>query len=377
GRQVIQCNIRDITERRRMAEERERLFQAAEAARDRAEAHEALLADADRRKDEFLAMLAHELRNPLAAINGAIDLARRPGMEAERGWTDDLVKRQVKHLARLIDDLLDVSRISQGKIRLRKEPVELHAVVERALEIVSPFVAEKGQELTVSLPPGDLTLEADPTRLEQILVNLLNNAAKYTDRGGRIGVSARREGGELCLAVRDSGVGIEAGMLAQVFDLFTQVDDSLDRSRGGLGIGLTLVRRLAELHGGSVTAASEGLGKGSEFTVRLPAAGVPTPVVSPPPARAPGADRPRSRVLVVDDNEDMARVMARLLRASGHEVRVAHAGPAAIDMARSLGPEAVLLDIGLPGMNGYQLAEQLRRDGSCKGALFIAVSGYG
>jgi CheY-like chemotaxis protein len=166
-------------------------------------------------------------------------------------------------------------------------------------------------------------------------------------------------------------------MLTQVFDLFTQVDDSLDRSRGGLGIGLTLVRRLAELHGGSVTAASEGLGKGSEFTVRLPAAGVPTPVVAPPPARAPGAVRPRSRVLVVDDTEDMARVLSRLLRASGHEVRVAHAGPAAIEMARSLGPEAVLLDIGLPGMNGYQLAEQLRRDGSCKGALFIAVSGYG
>jgi CheY-like chemotaxis protein/two-component sensor histidine kinase len=270
-----------------------------------------------------------------------------------------------------------VCRISQGKLSLRKETVELHAVDERADESVSPIVGEKNQELTVYLPPGDLTLEADPTRLEQVLVNLLNNAAKYTDRGGRIGVSARREGEELCLTVRDSGVGIEAGMLTQVFDLFTQVDDSLDRSRGGLGIGLTLVRRLAERHGGSVRATSEGLVKGSEFTVRLPAAGAPTPVVAPPPARAPGATRPRSRVLVVDDNEDMASVMARLLRASGHEVRVAHDGPAAIEMARSLGPEAVLLDIGLPGMNGYQLAERLRLDGSCNGALFIAVSGYG
>ena len=235
GRAVIQCNIRDITERRRMAEERERLFQEAEVARDRAEAHEVQLADADRRKDEFLAMLAHELRNPLAAINGAVDLARSSDMESQREWTDDLVKRQVKHLARLIDDLLDVSRISQGKIHLRKESVELHSVVERAVQVVAPLVRDKDLELTISLPTGPLPLEADPTRLEQILVNLLNNAAKYTDRGGQIAVSAHREGEELCVTVRDSGIGIDAKMLTQVFDLFTQVDDSLDRSRGGSG----------------------------------------------------------------------------------------------------------------------------------------------
>ncbi len=376
-RQVIQCNIRDITERRRMAEEREQLLQAAEGARDRAEAHEKQLADADRRKDEFLGMLAHELRNPLAAISGAVDLARTPGMEAQRGWTDDVIKRQVKHLARLIDDLLDVSRISQGKIHLRKEPVDLHAVVERAVEMVAALVEEKGLDLSISLPPGDLPLVADPTRLEQIVFNLLNNAAKYTERGGRIRVSARREGEELCITVRDTGVGLEAGMLARVFELFTQVDDSLDRSRGGLGIGLTIVRRLAELHGGSVTAASEGLGKGSEFTVRLPAAEVLPQVVASPPARAPGTDQIRPRLLVVDDNADMTRVMAKLIRSSGYDVHVAHDGQAAIEMARSQNPEAVLLDIGLPGMNGYQLAEQLRRDGSCRGALFIAISGYG
>jgi PAS domain S-box-containing protein len=377
SRLVIQCNIRDITERRRMAEERERLFQAAEVARDRALVHEGLLADADRHKDEFLAMLAHELRNPLAAINGAVDLARKPGMESQRGWTDELVKRQVKHLTRLIEDLLDVSRISQGKIHLRKEPVDLHAVVKRAVEIVTPLIAAKDQRLTVSLPPGDMPLEADPTRLEQILVNLLNNATKYTERGGQIELSGRREGEELCITVSDNGVGIEAGMLSRVFELFTQVDDSLDRSRGGLGIGLTLVRRLAELHGGSVTAASEGLGKGSEFTVRLPAACVPSCVVTSPPARAPVAYRPHLRLLVVDDNEDMTGVMAKLLRASGHDVCVAHDGPAAIEIARSQGPEAVLLDIGLPGMNGYQLAARLRREGCCRGALFIAISGYG
>jgi PAS domain S-box-containing protein len=377
GRAVIQCNIRDITERRRMEEERERLFQEAGVARDRAEAHEVQLADADRRKDEFLAMLAHELRNPLAAINGAIDLARSPDMGSQREWTDDLVKRQVKHLARLIDDLLDVSRISQGKIQLRKEPVELHLVVERAVQLVAPLVEEKDLELAIALPPGPLPLEADPTRLEQILVNLLNNAAKYTDRGGRIVVSAQREGEELCVTVRDTGVGIDAEMLSQVFDLFTQVDVSLDRSRGGLGIGLTLVRRLVELHGGSVHAASEGLGKGSTFTVRLPAAEVPPPVVVPPPAKAPGVARPCSRLLVVDDNEDMARVMAKLLRSSGYNVSVAHDGPTAIEIARTQQPDAVFLDIGLPGMNGYEVAEQLRRDECCKDSLLIAVSGYG
>jgi CheY-like chemotaxis protein len=297
-------------------------------------------------------------------------------MESQREWTDDLVKRQVKHLARLIEDLLDVSRISQGKINLRKEPVELHVVVERAVELVAPLVGDKALELTISLATGPLQIEADPTRLEQILVNLLNNATKYTDRGGRIVVSARREGEELCVSVRDSGIGIEAEMLPHVFDLFTQVDDSLDRSRGGLGIGLTLVRRLAELHGGSVRATSEGLGKGSEFTVRLPASGGPPPVVAPPPARAPGAERPRSRLLVVDDNEDMARVIARLLTASGYDVRVAHDGRTAIEIARSQQPDAVFLDIGLPGMNGYEVAEQLRRDESCRDTLFIAISGY-
>jgi PAS domain S-box-containing protein len=376
-RQVIQCNIRDITDRRRTAEERERLFQAAEAARDRAERHEVELADADRRKDEFLAMLAHELRNPLAAINGAVDLVGRPGMDAQRGWADDLVKRQVKHLTRLIDDLLDVSRISQGKIQLRKEPVNLREIVKHAVETVSVLVEEKGLDLRISLPPGDLTLLADPTRLEQILFNLLNNAAKYTERGGRIWVSAQQEGEELCVTVRDTGLGLEAGMLAQVFDLFTQVDDSLDRSRGGLGIGLTLVRRLAELHGGSVSATSDGLGKGSEFTVRLPGGDVPVLAVATPSATVLVPRRLRSRLLIVDDNEDMARVMAKLLRVSGHDVRVAHEGRGAIEIARSHQPEAVLLDIGLPGMNGYQLAKLLRQDGSCRNALFIAISGYG
>ncbi len=377
GTQVIQCNIRDITERRRLALERERLLEAAERARDQAKAHEAELADADHRKNEFLAMLAHELRNPLAVINGAVDLARRPGMDAQREWTDEIVKRQVKHLTRLIEDLLDVSRISEGKIQLRKETVDLHDAVARAVEAVAALVAEKHLDLGTSLPTEHVQFRADPTRLHQILFNLLNNAGKYTERGGRIWVSVRRDGEELCIAVRDTGVGLEPRMLNRIFDLFTQVDDSLDRSHGGLGIGLTLVRRLAELHGGSVAAASEGLGKGSEFTVRLPVAEVSPHVVESPPASALRADGLRTRLLVVDDNADITRVIGKLLGGAGYDVRVAHDAAEAIEIARSYRPEAVLLDIGLPGMDGYQLAEQLRRNGSCERALFIALSGYG
>jgi signal transduction histidine kinase len=332
--------------------------------------------EADRRKDEFLAMLAHELRNPLSAINNAAQLLGKLETENELEWAKEAVLRQVKHLARLIDDLLDVSRISRGKIGLRKEPIDLSPVVTAAVEAVRPLVEERKHELSISLI-GGLRLEADPLRLEQILVNLLTNAAKYTNAGGRISLKARREGDEVVLRVNDTGMGIAPDLMPRIFDLFAQGDRTMARSEGGLGIGLTLVQKLAEMHGGSVTAESDGPGKGSEFTVRLPA-------LAELPARDPGSpvELPRvarqgCRVLVVDDSIDNARGISRLLKLLGHDVREAHDGEAAIVVARAHGPEVVLLDIGLPGKDGYEVAKQLRTEGCCRDALIIAVSGYG
>jgi PAS domain S-box-containing protein len=237
----------------------------------RRQAEEALQ-DADRRKNEFLATLSHELRNPLSAIAYAVEIVSRADMEDQRTWAAEMVKRQVHQLTRLVDDLLDVSRISEGKIRLQKEPVELHSVLNRAAAVVRPLVDEMGHELSISPPRGPMRLEADPSRLEQVFVNLLTNAAKYTEPGGRIELSGRREGNELVVSVRDTGVGIAPEMLPGVFDMFKQIDSSIERSRGGLGIGLVLVKQLTELHGGSVSVVSEGVGKGSEFSLRLPAA---------------------------------------------------------------------------------------------------------
>jgi CheY-like chemotaxis protein len=346
---------RDITERIRMEE---------------------ALKEADRRKDEFLAMLAHELRNPLSAIHNALQLARKSRKPEHLAWAQDVIGQQVKHLARLIDDLLDVSRITRGKIQLRRERQDLAPIIHRAVETVRPLIEARQHQLTVSLTSGPLRLEADPTRLEQILVNLLTNAAKYTEEGGRIRLTGRRDGGELVLAVRDDGVGIAPEMLPHVFEPFTQVARSLDRSQGGLGIGLTLVQKLAEMHGGSVSAASDGPGRGSEFTVRLPA---PREVPAPPEpqATAAGGAGRGLRILVVDDNRISARGLADLLGLSGHEVRTAFDGRAALDAARRHRPEVVLLDIGLPEMDGYQVAAQLRREEGLKDALIVAITGYG
>jgi CheY-like chemotaxis protein len=283
--------------------------------------------------------------------------------------------RQIRHLARLIDDLLDVSRITRGKIELRKEVVDVAPIVKGAVETVQPLLEARKHELLVSVTPGALWLEADPTRLEQILLNLLNNAAKYTDNGGRISISAELAGKDVVIEVRDTGIGISPEKLPQMFELFAQGNPTLARSEGGLGIGLTLARSLAEMHGGTVSAASGGPDQGSEFAVRLPAATKPAP-------RSGEQQRNRSqrlnlRVLVVDDNPDMAHALARLVKLLGHDVHVAQDGPTGLEAARSYRPDTVLLDVGLPGVNGYDVARQLRCEGCTKEARIIAITGYG
>jgi signal transduction histidine kinase/DNA-binding response OmpR family regulator len=335
--------------------------------------------EADRQKNEFLSMLAHELRNPLAPIRNAVHVLHlQASDQPETHWARDVIDRQVKHLTRLVDDLLDVSRITGGKIRLVLEPVEISRIVAEAVEASGPVIREKRHHLDVHLPGEPLWVEGDAARLAQVLTNLLNNAAKYTDEGGHIGLDAGREEGQVVLRVRDTGIGIPAEMLAAVFNLFTQVDRSLDRSQGGLGVGLTLVRRLVELHGGSVQAYSEGPGRGSEFVVRLPAlAGRNQRSGDAGGADLPSAPRTASRVLVVDDNVDGAESLAMLLRLGGSEVVLAHDGPAGLEAAREFRPDVVVLDIGLPGMDGYEVARRLRADPATKDALLVAVTGYG
>jgi PAS domain S-box-containing protein len=338
---------------------------------------EAALRDADRRKDEFLAMLAHELRNPLAPIRNAVHIMKLVGpVEPNLQRSREMIERQSLHLARLVDDLLDVSRITRGKIALHREPVELASVIARAVETSRPLIDARRHELTVTLPPESVRVEADVTRLAQVVGNLLNNAAKYTEEGGRIGLTVEAAPAQAVLRVRDSGVGIPADLLPRVFDLFTQGDRSLARSEGGLGIGLTLVRSLVEMHGGSVEARSEGPGKGSEFVVRLPALRVS-------PARTETADGPSRcqararRVLVVDDSPDAADSLALWLKIEGHEVRTAPDGPTALEAAAAFRPEVIFLDIGLPRMDGYEVARRLRGQLGLRDATLIAVTGYG
>jgi CheY-like chemotaxis protein len=282
-------------------------------------------------------------------------------------------------LTRLVDDLLDVSRINQGKITLQKERVKLAQVLADAVEIARPHIEGRKHKLTAPHPPEPVWLEADPTRLAQVVANLLNNAAKYTEKGGHIGLSAEREGEEPVVRVRDTGLGIAPEKLADIFGLFTQLDRSLDRSQGGLGIGLSLARRLVEMHGGTIHASSAGPGQGSEFVVCLPAL-VQTKEVresSGPSAPASAAPPPR-RILIADDNEDFAEMTARLLRRKGgHEVQVVYDGPAALEAAQTFQPEVALLDIGLPGMDGYRLARQLRQQPGLEGVLLVALTGYG
>ena len=365
----------EMAARAAIAVENARLYQEAQ---NTAEA----LRETDRRKDEFLAMLAHELRNPLTAISNAGYVLDRKGAGDRAGdpRTSELlamIGRQIRHLSRLVDDLLDVSRFSRGRIELRQEPVELRRAVEGAVETARPFIEQRRHELSVSLPEEPLWIEADVTRIEQVLANLLHNAAKFTEPGGRIGLAAECQESEVVLRVRDSGSGISPDLLPHVFDLFVQEDRSLARSQGGLGIGLTLVRALVERHGGSVEAASEGPGHGSEFTVRLPLLDMPSGLDSGLPVPTPETAGKTARVLLVEDNLDAAEALSELLRMWGHEVQVAHDGLSALMTARESHPDVVLLDIGLPGMDGYEVARELRAIPGLARARLIALTGYG
>ncbi|WP_411281347.1 PAS domain S-box protein [Gemmatimonas sp.] len=339
------------------------------------------LRDADRRKDEFLATLAHELRNPLAPIRNALQILKMPRVDAETGARSrDMMERQVEHLVRLVDDLLDVSRVMRGKIELRREQVELATVIARAVETVQPLIDAQSHRLSVRLPSESLAIDADPVRLAQVVGNLLTNAAKYTEPGGRIWLAAVRDGSTAELRVGDSGIGIGPEMLPRIFELFVQVDHASTKAQGGLGIGLTLVRNLVEMHNGTVEARSEGLGRGSEFIVRLPA-------LAPAADTEHGGDQSEAdyqapsasgfRVLVVDDNQDAADSLAILLELQGHEVQVAFSGVAALEITKAFTPDVVFLDIGMPGMDGYELARRLRQQPGLDAVVLTALTGWG
>ena len=335
------------------------------------------LKEADRRKDEFLATLAHELRNPLAPVRNAVQVLRLRGPdEPELRWGWDVIDRQVEHLTRLIDDLLDISRITRNKLELRKQRVELAEVIRGAVESSRPVIEQRGQALEVLLPPGPIHLNGDLVRLTQVFLNLLNNAAKFTEPGGRIWLSAERQAGDVLVRVKDSGVGIAAEKLPRLFDIFFQVDKTREQSQGGLGIGLSLVRRLVELHGGRVEAHSEGVGKGSEFIVRLPAL-----VEQPSQAQDPSDNgKPKlaaRRILVVDDNRDSADSLAMLLRLIGNEVHAAYDGMQGVEAAEQFRPEVVLLDIGMPRLNGEDACRRIRAEPWGQEMMLIALTGWG
>jgi signal transduction histidine kinase/ActR/RegA family two-component response regulator len=333
------------------------------------------LQDADRRKDEFLATLAHELRNPLAPVRNSLHILRLAGSEDPTVTrVRAVMERQVDHLVRLVDDLMEVSRITRGKIELRRERTDLARVLRTAIETSQPLLDGAGHVLAVELPPGPLPLDADPVRLAQVFSNLFNNAAKYAEHPGRIQVRATREGGQVAVSVCDEGIGIEPEMLAHVFEMFTQVDGTHRRSQGGLGIGLTLVRSLVQLHGGSVAAHSAGIGCGSEFVVRLPLA--TGEVVQAAPREPPPAPVPL-RVLVVDDNRDAADSLGVLLGFLGYSVEVAHDGAAALRIAERFHPGLVLLDLGMPEMDGYEVARRLRAQPRWRDVVLVALTGWG
>jgi signal transduction histidine kinase/ActR/RegA family two-component response regulator len=355
--------VRDVTERRQLEDSLRQL------ATD--------LAESDRRKTEFLAMLAHELRNPLAPIsNAARALRLSRGNDHALRSASEMLERQVAQMARLVDDLLDMSRITRGKIGLRKDRIELAPIIQQAVEAVRAQYKNMNHELTVSMPAQPVHLEADPARLAQVIGNLLNNACKFTDRGGRVSLNVEVADDQAVVQVRDNGIGIAAEDLPRVFDMFAQVDTSLERSRDGLGLGLTLVKTLVELHDGSVEAHSDGPGRGSTFTMRLPIASERVE-----PAADSSVDRSRTvaplRVLIVDDNEDGAESLAMLLSFGGHDTHKAHDGQQAVEAAERLRPDVVLLDIGLPIMNGYEVCRRIRREPWGKTLMMVALTGWG
>ena len=352
----------DIDDQKRAEMERGELLEQAQAAA--------------RAKDEFLAMLGHELRNPLAPIVTALQLLRLRGSDAgER--ERNIIERQVQHLIRLVDDLLDVSRITRGTLDLRKQRTEIAEVVARGIEIAKPLLEQRRQRLDVQMPRRGLAVHGDPSRLAQIVSNLLTNAAKFTDPSGSIFVTAARESDVVVLRVRDTGVGISGEMLPSIFEAFVQERQALDRSQGGLGLGLAIVRSLVLAHGGDVEAHSEGPGRGAEFVVRLPALEPMVAVEEPEPPSRSNVDGHGQRVLVVDDNEDAATLLAMALEGLGHEVRVAHDGPSALSVVQTFTPDVAFLDIGLPAMDGYELAAQLRARPALERVRLVALTGYG
>jgi PAS domain S-box-containing protein len=358
------CLTRDVTERVRLEQELNKKLQE--------------LAELDRRKDEFLAMLGHELRNPLAPIMASLELMRIRDQDAGQvARSRDIIARQMALMTRLVDDLLDVSRITRGKIELKMETILLDAVVERALEIACPLIEERRHQFSLTLPSEPVSLLGDPSRLAQVLANLLQNAAKYTDTGGRISLDARVENHQLILTVADNGMGLEPQLREKVFELFVQGANSIERARGGLGLGLTLVRSLVQLHGGTVEARSAGPGQGSQFVITLPLHARAETFCDQDELR-PVGDGPvnERKILIVDDNLDAAESLGEFLKACGHIVHITHDGASAIDEAIRLRPDAIILDIGLPSMNGYEVAQRLRSMAGLASSLLIAVTGY-
>jgi PAS domain S-box-containing protein len=353
----------DISDRKRAEEVQARLY--------------AELREADRRKDEFLATLAHELRNPLAPISNSLQLLKladdlNPTVQKVR----DVMERQVNHMVRLVDDLMEVSRITRGKIDLRTAPIELAAVVSSAVETSRPLIEAAGHQLAIKLPSDPIMLEADAVRLSQVISNLLNNAAKYTPQGGQIWLTARLEVRDAVISVRDNGVGISAEMLPRVFDMFAQIDQTVSRSQGGLGIGLTLAKKLVLMHGGQIEAHSAGSDTGSEFIIRLPVISAPRPIQKPP---APAARKtlPTRRILVVDDTHAAAYMLGKLLETMGQQVQTVNSAAAALESARQNPPDVVISDIAMPEMDGYELARRLRQEPRLKNAVLVALTGYG
>jgi signal transduction histidine kinase len=371
ARTLVSAVLAAIRARMRQYQTREQL-QALRDAQATLSERERELYKADRRKDEFLAMLAHELRNPLAPIRNASELlARTLPADSQSQNLVSLVKRQVTHLTRLVDDLLDVSRITQGRIELQRRPIELAVVIQQALESVEPLMREKRHKIVVSHAPGKLTVDGDGARLVQCVANILTNAAKYTDTGGEIRVESGMESDFAVVRVRDNGVGIPAELLPQIFELFVQSDRTLDRSDGGLGIGLSVVRRLVEMHGGTVSAHSAGPGHGATFVMRLPAvAAVPLRRDESAPGKVDA-----KRILIVDDNVDAATSLALLLQLEGHMTRSVYGPNEALESLTSFDPQVVLLDIGLPGMDGYEVARRMRANEHA--VRIIALTGYG
>jgi signal transduction histidine kinase/ActR/RegA family two-component response regulator len=344
------------------------------------QAAEWALREAHMRKDEFIATLAHELRNPLAPIQQAVRILQLPASDMQqRQWAGRVIARQTQRMALLLDDLLDVSRITSGRLNLKKELVALETLVATAIETARPLIERKHHTLSVHLPAAVLDLDVDPLRLSQALSNLLANAAKYTDPGGAITVTVSLSPVELCMSVKDTGIGLSAHAITRVFEMFSQVESAIDRSEGGLGIGLALVKGVIVLHGGSVEAASEGIGRGSTFTIRLPIAVVKSSGSrpNPPTPHSNSSQKARSKVLVADDNVDAAQTLALVLVLAGYDVHVAHSGEEALRLGAELHPEAFILDIGMPSMTGYETARRLRQENWSRSSVLIAVTGWG